>query len=124
MSNVKKVFVLYFDSYDGAEPIRAFATEKQATEYLAAKGEYLNTQNPDTGFVYRIAEMRFDECKVDKVECEYCHAEYPIIEINDIYAYVDGEGEGELCVDHDDNSVVETSKINYCPMCGRKLEEQ
>lgn len=51
--------------------------------------------------------------------CEYCHYEYPAIDTEGIYAYVDDES--ELCIDHDEGSLTETALINYCPMCGRKL---
>lgn len=56
---------------------------------------------------------------MSKEKCEYCHTEEPLVSSEDIFAYIDSDG--ELCIDHDEGSLSELALINYCPMCGRKL---
>ncbi|GGC98199.1 hypothetical protein [Enterococcus wangshanyuanii] len=54
--------------------------------------------------------------------CQYCQGEYfnrPIYDTDYIKAFIEDES-NVLVID--DDFVTSSVEINYCPMCGRKLE--
>ena len=71
------------------------------------------------------------------IMCDYCNNEKSIISIEDTYedgytgidryengdVYINGN-ELNLSCDVEVTYVSKSSKINYCPMCGRKLTEE
>ena len=57
--------------------------------------------------------------------CEYCEElvdnRKNLLEFEGLETYIDGLG--KLTQNNDNGSFYVEAKINYCPMCGRKLDE-
>ena len=71
-------------------------------------------------------EMEYSEkCKFASLEpCEYCNTSLinPFIDDDGLYLFVD---KNRIFAGYSDGCTFENSesvKINYCPMCGRKME--
>jgi hypothetical protein len=55
-------------------------------------------------------------------ECKYCQDDGYIVEKKDVRIFLDNE---YLCYEYNKGNIggQGVKKINYCPMCGRKLKE-
>ncbi len=58
-----------------------------------------------------------------KEPCEYCDGEKDLLKKYNGFTVSIYKNELELYFEHNEGDASDDVKINYCPMCGRKLED-